>query len=246
MAYDTVVDGNKLAAAMTATADAIRAKTGKSASIAWNTSTGFANAVNQIDGLLEPILEYKFEMDEDFPSEMKFHGYEIIPMGFSRKISPMLKDHINKIDLSPSPNCYMIESDAFSEFSACLELRLPEGLRDIAGNAFYRFELLSSLVLPRSLAIYNNGAFTSMNALRTVEMHCERLMGNEMFRYCDSIESIWISDSCLGIGGRPFVGLRPNVTIYLQHPQLPSGFEPGWNQTMGGEATVLYGQQRPW
>ena len=48
MAYDTVVDKTKLEAAITATADAIRAKTGGTGLITWDTSKGFADAV---DGL---------------------------------------------------------------------------------------------------------------------------------------------------------------------------------------------------
>ena len=45
MAYDTVVDKAKLEAAITATADAIRAKTGGTGLITWDTSKGFADAV---------------------------------------------------------------------------------------------------------------------------------------------------------------------------------------------------------
>ena len=45
MPYDTVVDKAKLEAAITATADAIRAKSGDSSLIPWDTSTGFADAV---------------------------------------------------------------------------------------------------------------------------------------------------------------------------------------------------------
>lgn len=48
MAYDKVIDSGKLNSALTATANAIRSKTGKTAKIAWDESTGFASDVNSI------------------------------------------------------------------------------------------------------------------------------------------------------------------------------------------------------
>jgi hypothetical protein len=49
MAYDKVIDSTKLDSAMTATADAIRGKTGGTAQIAWDETTGFASAVGEIE-----------------------------------------------------------------------------------------------------------------------------------------------------------------------------------------------------
>lgn len=53
MAYDKLIDSAKLDAAMNATADAIRGKTGGSADIPWNDSTGFASAISAIKGKLQ-------------------------------------------------------------------------------------------------------------------------------------------------------------------------------------------------
>ena len=50
MSYDKIVDSAKLDAAMTASADAIRAKTGGTAKIAWDESNGFSSAISQIKG----------------------------------------------------------------------------------------------------------------------------------------------------------------------------------------------------
>lgn len=50
MAYDKVVDSAKLDAAVTASANAIRAKTGENAKIPWNETSGFASAISQIKG----------------------------------------------------------------------------------------------------------------------------------------------------------------------------------------------------
>lgn len=50
MAYDKIIDSSKLDAAMTASADAIRVKTGGTAKIAWDESNGFSSAISQIKG----------------------------------------------------------------------------------------------------------------------------------------------------------------------------------------------------
>lgn len=50
MAYDKIVDSAKLDAAMTASADAIRAKTGDTAKITWDETSGFSSAIAQIKG----------------------------------------------------------------------------------------------------------------------------------------------------------------------------------------------------
>ena len=49
MAYDKAVDSSKLNTALTATANAIRTKTGSSAQLNWNETTGFADDVGGID-----------------------------------------------------------------------------------------------------------------------------------------------------------------------------------------------------
>ena len=45
MAYDKIIDSKKLNGAITATADAIRSRTGKSDKIAWDEETGFSGAI---------------------------------------------------------------------------------------------------------------------------------------------------------------------------------------------------------
>jgi len=59
MAYDKIVDSAKLDGAMTATADAIRGKTGKTADIPWDESTGFASEIASITTETEPNLQAK-------------------------------------------------------------------------------------------------------------------------------------------------------------------------------------------
>jgi hypothetical protein len=59
MAHDKLIDSAKLDGAMTATADAIRGKTGKTADIPWDESTGFASEIASITTETEPNLQAK-------------------------------------------------------------------------------------------------------------------------------------------------------------------------------------------
>lgn len=59
MAHDKLIDSAKLDGAMTATADAIRGKTGKNADIPWNESTGFASEIASIQTETAPKLQSK-------------------------------------------------------------------------------------------------------------------------------------------------------------------------------------------
>lgn len=59
MAYDKVVDSAKLDAALTATADAIRAKGGSEDEIEWNETAGFAGAVSEIKASEGPDTSLK-------------------------------------------------------------------------------------------------------------------------------------------------------------------------------------------
>ena len=54
MAYDKVIDSAKLESAITATADAIRAKTGSAEKIPWDESQGMAGAVRDIATGVQP------------------------------------------------------------------------------------------------------------------------------------------------------------------------------------------------
>lgn len=55
MAYDKIIDSVKLDGALTATADAIREKTGDTAQIQWNESTGFRDAIAGIQTLPDEV-----------------------------------------------------------------------------------------------------------------------------------------------------------------------------------------------
>lgn len=72
MAYDTVVDKIKLEAAITATADAIRAKTGGTGLITWDTSKGFADAVAGLTGGAAEIIAHA-----DIPSYVKAEAIRV-------------------------------------------------------------------------------------------------------------------------------------------------------------------------
>ena len=70
MAYDKVIDSAKLNGAMTATADAIRGKTGGTTQIPWNESTGFASAVSAISATATEDLTDVLDEQEEKLNEL--------------------------------------------------------------------------------------------------------------------------------------------------------------------------------
>lgn len=78
MAYDKVVDSAKLDAALTATADAIRAKGGSEDEIEWNETAGFAGAVSEIKASEGPDTSLKMvyaENSADNYVQFKYGSY---------------------------------------------------------------------------------------------------------------------------------------------------------------------------
>ena len=72
MAFDNVIDSEKLESEITATANAIRAKTGETSKIRWEENTGFATAVNAITtgGGSSEDVRYVTFMNEDGTVEL--------------------------------------------------------------------------------------------------------------------------------------------------------------------------------
>lgn len=246
MAYDKVVDSAKLDAALTATAEAIRAKSGKTSTFYWNASTGFSNAVNQIDAIVDPICEFRYPARAQYPEAMILHGYKEIPMGFGDDIASALKDvSIQYIDFSGSPNCTMIRGGAFHDFKACRELYLPENIERIESDAFYNLWNLETLNLSGGALRIGMYAFAGLSGLKKIAIGCDILDADRAFANCDAVEAVWISGRCQTIVGSPFAML-PNITIYAEAPRRPEGWRDGFDTTSGGQATVIYGQARPW
>lgn len=75
MAFDKVIDSALLDAGMTATANAIRAKTGGSSPIAWDSANGFKVAVEEIEtGVELPELNEPAEPEEVFSGQEYIDG----------------------------------------------------------------------------------------------------------------------------------------------------------------------------
>lgn len=87
MAFDTVIDKTQLETAMTATADAIREKTGSTAECTWDTSAGFASLIAAIEsggvelpGTISAMAVGTYTPTSTQSSTVTFtHGLGVIP-----------------------------------------------------------------------------------------------------------------------------------------------------------------------
>lgn len=97
MAYDKVVNSAALDAAMTATADAIRGKSGDDDAIAWDSSTGFADAIEAIPSggsvITDGIVVTARDAD-GYATEVDFYGsvlqaYQFGFNGYGDRCNPL-------------------------------------------------------------------------------------------------------------------------------------------------------------
>ena len=176
MAFDKVVDSAQLNGAMTATADAIRAKTSESASIAWSLATGFADAINAI-----PIGGT---------------GWETAPESWATGL----------VDKTLSGSVYgsmvlNIRAYAFANCAQLTGVEFPE-CREIGGNAFLYCSALTSVSFPLCTTIGEN-AFQNCAVLTSVSSPFCSMIRDNAFQSCSALTSVNFS-ACTTIGNRAF------------------------------------------
>ena len=87
------------------------------------------------------------------------------------------------------------------------ELVIPEGIEEIAENAFRGFGSLARVVLPKSLKRISACAFSGCTSLREVVIPDGVLeLLDEAFAFCPALTEIHLPDSVRRIGGSAFEG----------------------------------------
>ena len=134
-----------------------------------------------------------------------------------------------------------IGNSAFAGNHTLFIARIPEGVEDIAAEAFWQCTSLNSLSLPSSLRTIGDKAFRSFNGTSLTFPEGLESIGNEAFRGC-RIQEITLPDSLKTIGDSAFYF---NSTSRLS---LPAGLESIGDNAFGhGSISYIYlrGTQLP-
>lgn len=168
MAYDTVIDKAQLEGAITASANAIREKTGDTALIEWMSDKGFAEAIATIetgsdagDSEMEEQWAAAIERNENKPVTK-------IPAGITS-----------------------IGNHAFRECTNMALTELPAGITSIGEYAFYRCFDLAITSLPASLTSIKKNAFQNCGnlAITSIPAGVARIEASA-FQSCGNLEKI--------------------------------------------------------
>ena len=217
MAYDKVVDSALLDAGMTATANAIRAKTGSVFSIEWNEETGFKAAIEEIDtesGVELPELNNQAEEAEvflgkeyiDSDGQKKTGKFTIddelmeqdslifqIQAALNNKTSSgsIKPEQEKKVDIIKNGIVEIVPDDGYSMSKVTVAVNVPS--EDGANNDFVPMieRSSSSIVIPNGCTAIGDYAFYSHSALTSVNLPDTIIsIGYRSFYQCSALAEI--------------------------------------------------------
>lgn len=186
MAFDKVIDSAALDAAMTYTADRIRAKTSGTEQIAWDSAKGFGDAVDAISGGSgEDLLAARLSntMTSYSSTEIK----SVINYGFGFQ---------TKLENVSLPNCAVLNKAAFYGCEALTELYLPELIR-IENNTFRNcFSLTEFISADKFDSRIDISTFEGCGKITKIDLHHVSKLGisNHAFA-CASLVTLIIRNT---------------------------------------------------
>lgn len=183
MAYDKLVDSAQLDAGMTATADAIRGKTGGTDPIEWDVATGFKSAVQGIQaggggavpevGFV-PTAWLTFEEGGNIGmvgriTECDFYGTILGDFFFG--VSSNYAEQFTFLRKVVFKNT--LTQIGIGAFMGCKKLNLhsiPASVRSIENNAFYGCKALTTLTFEGKPSSIHTNAFSRCTNLLTINV----------------------------------------------------------------------------
>ena len=118
------------------------------------------------------------------------------------------------------------------------EVRIPEKVSfenneytvlNIANEAFYYCENLTSFIMPEFLDEIGDNTFCGCSSLTNVTLHDKvQRIGFSAFENCNSLESIVIPKSVDHMSGRVFSGCT-KLVIYCETASIPTGWDEYWH-----------------
>ena len=229
MAFDKVVDSAKLDAGMTATANAIRGKTGGTDPIAWDESTGFKTAV---EGITSGDVDS--DTDEIVAALMNRTLKELHNQTATTISATRLCQNNRALEKVNLPMVTALDSYIFSTCSALVDVNLPR----LTGMQMANFEnctALTELIFPSISSIGNNSNFQGCVCLQKVDFGRKEIQNKARFsqysfRNCAALNVIilraenyiWSLGSTNNFDGTPFAAGGTGGTVYVPEALIES------------------------
>ena len=250
MAFDKVIDSTKLEAGMTATAEAIRAKTGSKSPIAWDDETGFKTAVEVISsegGVELPKLNELAEPEEvflgkeyiDSDGQMKTGKFtidnELIAQGsLISQIQDALNNKAGSVSIKPEQEkmvniikngiVEIVPDDGYSMSKVTATVNVSS--EGSTNNDFISMieRSSSSIVIPNGCTEIGNYAFYYYSAPTSVNFpDTVTKIGLRSFQYCTALTEIKFPANLDMIGSYAFYNCSGLVSLTFK--STPSSIE---------------------
>ena len=204
MAVDKLIDSTQLDAALTATANAIRAKTGTSVSLPWNLSTGFQTAVGEIptgstdveDSIMNgTISQYQNDRVTTIKSYTFVGCYYLKSVNFPICQTIGSNAFASCYDLKTAnfPSCLCVNWSAFYACTSLENINFPV-CKTIGSTAFANCSKLTSVYFPSCKSI-ENSAFCNCNSLQTASFPMCASIYSYVFMSCYRLISLYLLGS---------------------------------------------------
>ena len=117
-----------------------------------------------------------------------------------------------------------IGATAFVAVQDIETLILPEGLKNIEGNAF-QYSSIENIEIPNSVETYGSGVFAYCSNLKSVKLSTgATVINTSMFAYCTSLIEIEIPEGYIEIGQAAFANSTALATIHLPSSLTTVGY----------------------
>ena len=119
---------------------------------------------------------------------------------------------------------------AYFPKNSATKYRIPDGIKQIAGWAFWGCENLTGIVIPNSVTEIGRGAFCECKGLTSIVIpNSVTKIEEEVFEDCTGLSSIEIPNSVTKIGEKAFWSCESLISIEIPNSVMEIGEEAFWS-----------------